>query len=130
MQKFLVILKRLGALLLVIAIAFFSFILFSHKSEGYRVGVPMKISKKGVLFKTYEGEMNLGGLTSNAQGAIPTAWAFSVRKSADSVLNKIDESIISGERVKMYYKEKYVTFPWWGDSKYFVYDVEEVHSGK
>jgi hypothetical protein len=126
MQKFMMYVKRIGALIVIIGLAILAFLLFSHKSEGYRVGVPMKISKKGVVFKTYEGEMNLGGLTSSAQGAIPTTWEYTVRHSADSVLAKIDNAIVRGERVKLYYREKFVTFPWWGDTKYFVFDVEPV----
>ena len=34
------------------------------------------------------------------------------------------ESKGSIARAKLYYKEKFVTFFWLGDTKYFVYDVE------
>ena len=34
--------KRIGALIVIIGLAILAFLLFSHKSEGYRVGVPMK----------------------------------------------------------------------------------------
>lgn len=127
MSGFLSVLKKILIVIVIIALAVGSFFTFSHRSEGYRVGVPMKISKKGILFKTHEGQMNLGGLTSSAQGAIPTSWDFTVRHSADSVLPKIDKAILDGERVKMYYREKFYTLPWWGDTKYFVYDVEAVN---
>ena len=67
--------------------------------------------------------MNIGGLTNSADGAIPTTWDFTVRKSADSVIAKIDKAILSGDRVKLMYNEKYVRFFWLGDTEYFVYDV-------
>jgi len=34
-------------------------------SEGTRAGQLIKFSEKGVIFKTYEGELNLGGLRTN-----------------------------------------------------------------
>lgn len=117
-------LKKAGIIILLLIIAVFAFLMMANYSSGYRAGVPTKISKKGVIIKTIEGSLNVGGLTNTADGAIPTTWDFSVRGSADSVLTKIDKAILNGERVKLMYKEKYVKFFWLGDTKYFVYDVE------
>ena len=105
------------------------FLHFANYSTGYRAGVPTKISKKGVIIKTWEGSLNIGGLTNTPEGAIPTTWEFSVRRSADSVLAKIDHAIVNGNRVKLFYHEKYVKFFWMGDTKHFVYDVEELTNG-
>lgn len=124
MDKFLSFLKKAGIIILILAIAVFVFLLMANYSTGYRAGVPTKISKKGVIIKTIEGTLNVGGLTNSAEGAIPTTWDFSVRGSADSVMTKIDKAILSGDRVKLMYKEKYVKFFWLGDTKHFVYDVE------
>ncbi|MCK5372472.1 MAG: hypothetical protein KAQ62_28110 [Cyclobacteriaceae bacterium] len=123
MKGFLNLLKKIGIVILLLAIAVFVFLNLANYSTGYRQGVPTKISKRGVIIKTYEGTMNIGGLTNSAEGAIPTTWDFTVRKSADSVITKIDKAILDGDRVKLMYEEKYVRFFWLGDTKYFVYDV-------
>ncbi|NQY06279.1 MAG: hypothetical protein HRT68_08875, partial [Flavobacteriaceae bacterium] len=46
-------------------------------SEGSRAGQLIKISKKGILFKTYEGQLNTGGfqMSEGIQGNI---WEFSI----------------------------------------------------
>ena len=79
---------------------------------------------KAILFKTWEGQLNVGGLTSSDQGAIPTTWEFSIPDGKDEVRDKIEESITAGKRVKLSYNEKYVKFFWKGDTKYFVDEVE------
>ena len=124
MEGFLKLLKRIGIVILLLAIVIFVFLNVANYSSGFRAGVPTKVSKRGIIIKTYEGTMNIGGLTNSAQGAIPTTWDFTVKKSADSVIAKMDKAILNGNRVKLMYEEKYVRFFWYGDTKYFVYDVE------
>lgn len=128
MKGFLNLVKKIAVILLLLGIAVFVFLNIANYSSGFRAGVPTKISKKGLIIKTHEGTMNVGGLTNTAEGAIPTTWDFTVRKSADSVIHKIDEAILKGHRVKLQYNEKYVRFFWLGDTKYFVYDVEVLES--
>ena len=52
---------------LVVFIGVMLFLNYANYSDGYRAGVPIKISHKGKLFKTHEGELNEGGLTNTAQ---------------------------------------------------------------
>ena len=49
-------------------------------SEGERTGVIYKISKCGYFWKTWEGEMNLGGMSamSAGKGGSVNIWSFSV----------------------------------------------------
>lgn len=124
MDRFLKLIKRAAIIILLLAIAVFVLLNFANYSSGFRAGVPTKVSKKGIIIKTYEGTMNIGGLTNSAEGAIPTTWDFTIKKSADSVMTKLDKAILDGDRVKLMYDEKYVKFFWLGDTKYFVYDVE------
>jgi len=124
MDRFLSFLKKAGIIIILLVIAVFVFLIMADYSSGYRAGVPTKISKKGVIIKTYEGTLNIGGLTNSSEGAIPTTWDFTIKGSADSVINKIDKAILNGDRVKLMYEEKYVRFFWLGDTKYYVYDVE------
>lgn len=130
MEGFLKLLKKIGIVLLLLGIVVFVFLNMANYSTGYRQGVPTKISKRGIIIKTHEGTMNIGGLTNTSQGAIPTTWDFTVKKSADSVIAKMDKAILNGNRVKLMYEEKYVRFFWYGDTKYFVYDVEVLGGGK
>lgn len=124
MKSFISLLKKIGIVVLLLAIGVFVFLNMANYSSGYRQGVPTKISKRGIIIKTHEGTLNVGGLTNTAEGAIPTTWDFTVKKSADSVITKIDKAITGSRRVKLMYHEKYVRFFWLGDTKYFVYDVE------
>ncbi|MFZ4426038.1 MAG: hypothetical protein ACOYOO_02655 [Saprospiraceae bacterium] len=87
-------------------------------SEGTRIGYVMKISYKGLLFKTYEGTLNLA--TRNDL-AVKT-WDFSAnsRKTYEALGNS------EGSRVKLYYKQKLKVMPWQGKTEYLVYKVETV----
>ena len=100
------------------------FLYYANYSEGYRAGVPIKVSKKGTLFKTYEGQLNIGGLTNNAEGVIPSTWEFSIKSTSAEVLENLDEAIVENKRAKLYYEEKYARLFWRGDTKYFVTKVE------
>lgn len=124
MEKFQRILKRILVAIVVLAIAVFIFLMTANYSTGVRAGVPTKFSKKGVIFKTWEGTLNVGGLTSSAEGVIPTTWEFTVRGSSKDVVKKIDQAMVGSRRVKLLYHEKYRHFFWMGDTKYFVYEVE------
>ena len=114
------VLLVLGGLL----ILFFLFAYYANFSSGFRVGVPVKLSKKGVIVKTDEGQLNIGGLTSGDQGVIPTQWDFTVARTQEASYQTIERAMEKGVRAKLYYKEKYMTLPWRGDTKYFVYKVE------
>ena len=49
-------------------------------SSGTRSGQLMKLSRKGYVFKTYEGELFLGVFTSGQPTVAPgNIWAFSVK---------------------------------------------------
>lgn len=108
---------------------FITFIRYASFSDGYRAGVIMKMSRKGVLFKTFEGQMNMGGVQSGADGDLSTVWDFSVRKDSQDVLTAIEDAVDSGSRVKLYYQEKYLQLSVFGDTKYFITKVEKVGNG-
>ena len=118
--------KRIGVIIIGLFVLLMLFFYYANYSSGYRAGVTTKISKKGVLFKTHEGTLNVGGLTNTNDGTIPTTWDFTVKKTDTDVIAKIDQAIQNSHRVKLLYKEKYVKLFWRGDTKYFVYDVETI----
>ena len=86
-------------------------------SEGYRAGLLQKISYKGNIFKTYEGEMILSSIQSNTNVAIASEkFFFSVTDKA--VANDLEK--VQGQSVIVHYVEKNGTRPWKGESTYFV----------
>ena len=100
-------------------IAWLGFIYVAVYSEGVRAGELIKVSRKGVIFKTFEGEMSQG--IAGAQ-----IFSFSVLDSDPEVIEQLKE--LQGQYVKVNYRERYKTFPWWGDSVYFVTKVEKEKS--
>ena len=86
-------------------------------SEGYRAGLLQKISYKGNIFKTYEGEMILSSIQSNTNVAIASEkFFFSVEEKAVA----LDLEKVQGQSVIVHYVEKNGTLPWKGESTYFV----------
>lgn len=112
--------------LLLIVIGVGSFFVFGTYSLGYRAGNVMKVSKKGVVFKTWEGQLNVGGLQGGetASDVATTVWDFSLTNEA--VVEDIEAAVDEGTRVKLHYREKYMQFDFRGDTKYIVYKVEKV----
>ena len=108
----------IGSLLALLAL-YYVFIYFVPYSEGVRSGELIKVSHKGVIIKTWEGEISQG--ISGAQ-----IFAFSVLDKDQDVIEKLKE--YQGEYVKVDYTERFATFFWMGDTKYFVTDVKKERS--
>lgn len=110
---------------LVVGMVVFSFMYWGVYDEGVRAGTVLRISKKGMLFKTHEGQLNLQTFGA-LKGANPImeAFDFSVEGGEDEVLQQLEAVALSGERVNLHYVKRYATFPWRGDTKYFIVKVE------
>lgn len=108
----------LGTILL-LYLSYFAFVYFVPYSEGTRTGELIKFSSKGILSKTWEGEISQG--ISGAQ-----IFQFSVLDGNKEVIKKLQEN--EGNYVKLRYIERYATFMFWGDTQYFVEEVQEVQS--
>ncbi|MBY0432895.1 MAG: hypothetical protein K2U26_02170 [Cyclobacteriaceae bacterium] len=119
------IVKKLVAIALVLGIAVFSFLYFATYESGVMAGKVLRVSEKGILFKTYEGKISLDSFGA-LKGVSPVAetFDFSVEGSEKDVLKQLEEVSLSGERVNLKFKKRYMTFPWRGDTKYFVTAVE------
>jgi hypothetical protein len=112
--------KIIGIVLAVFLVVFaaVSYIgVYADYSDGFRAGNIIKFSKKGYVFKTHEGQLQLGN--SN------TLWDFSADDTPD-VVKQIEEATEGGYRVKVYYHEKYYQLDYRGDTKYMVYKVEKI----
>ena len=112
---------------LAIGIIIFSFMYWGVYDEGLRAGIVLRISKKGMLFKTYEGQLNLQTFGA-LKGANPImeSFDFSVDPTETQVIKDLEAVALSGERVNLHYVKRYSTFPWRGDTKYFITKVERL----
>jgi hypothetical protein len=120
--------KIIVALVILGAIVFLSVIYWGVYDEGVRAGTVLRISKKGMLFKTYEGQLNVQtfGAIKGAASPIMEAFDFSVVAADDQVVKDLQEVALSGERVNLHYVQRYAVFPWRGDTKYFITRVERL----
>jgi hypothetical protein len=91
---------------------------FSY-STGQRAGYVQKISKKGWLCKTWEGELAM----STVPGTAPQIFTFSVRD--DTVAEKIENA--AGQRVALSYEQhKGVPGSCFAETEYFVTSVRPI----
>jgi hypothetical protein len=88
-------------------------------SEGERAGVVSKFSKKGFIFKTFEGELNVGA-QGQAGNMTNNLWAFTVDSEDPVVVKKLEDAMLSGKRIRLHYEQRYLKFSWMGDTEYFV----------
>ena len=102
-----------------VLMAYYTFVYYVPYSEGFRSGELIKISNKGIVFKTWEGEISQG--ISGAQ-----IFSFSVLDKDQEVVEDLKN--LQGHYVKLTYVERYKTFSWWGDSKDFITKVEKEQS--
>jgi hypothetical protein len=107
-------------LLLLISVAYY--LTAGYYSKGERAGTISKLSERGYVFKTYEGVLNEGGYSGETGTLTPRYFDFSCK--TDSTIAKLQRALKTGERITLKYSEKFFKFPWNGDTKYFIDDVE------
>jgi hypothetical protein len=103
-------------------------ILYYPYSEGTRSGILRKLSHKGMVFKTWEGELQMSAVMvpnpSDDNIAGGNIWLFSVKD--DATIKALQDAEVSGKRVNMHYKEHLKMLFWRGDTRYFVDGVSVV----
>jgi len=105
---------------LVVLFALYTFVVLKWSySAGERAGFMQKLSSKGFICKTWEGELQLVAVP----GSMPEKFLFSVRD--DAVAARINATM--GKRVALTY-EQHIGVPTscFGETEYFVTDVKEV----
>jgi len=119
--------KKFILILLVLGMAVFSFMYWATYEEGVMAGKVVRVSEKGILFKTYEGKLNLETFGA-LKGASPIAetFDFSVEGQETAVITELQQVSLSGERVNLYFKKRYMRFPWRGETNTFVTKVERI----
>ena len=88
-------------------------------SSGDRAGFLQKISKKGWICKTWEGEIAMTPLP----GATPQYFSFTVR--SDSLAHVLEQN--AGKQVSLKYEQhRGVPTSCFGDTEYFVTSVQRI----
>lgn len=92
-------------------------------SSGERAGYVQKLSQKGFVCKTYEGELVLVSMP----GTQAEKFMFTVRD--DAVAKRINETV--GKRVRLIYEEHIgVPTSCFGETGYYVHDVQLLDNPK
>ena len=85
-------------------------------ASGERAGYVQKISKKGWICKTWEGELAM----ANLPGTMPQIFTFSVRN--DSIANVLEQNI--GKQVSLTYQQhRGIPTSCFGETEYFITGV-------
>ena len=117
--------KKFGGILFLILLVVFAFFYFGSYSSGTQAGVVMKIAKKGIVFKTWEGRLDMGTVGKSKSSELGTKiFEFSIDGSDTELIKKLEEVQLSGQRINLGFKQKYMMFPWQGETKLFATSVE------
>jgi hypothetical protein len=94
---------------------------FNVMSEGTRTVYLVKISHKGNIFKTYEGEalVSIGASPQTSITADKFVYSVTSKVLYDS-LTKYE-----GQKMTLKYHQYRKTIPWRGDSDYVVYGMDK-----
>jgi hypothetical protein len=116
--------RWLISLLVIGLIIFFYMKYFYTYSDGYRAGLLQKFSRKGTIFKTYEGELILSSVAGNTgtNSAVIASEKFYFSVRSDSLANRFDT--LQGRPVIVHYHQKNAPIFWRGDSPYIVDGVK------
>ena len=107
------------ALLALAVVGYTWFTLSFTYSSGERAGFMQKLSKKGWVCKTWEGELSLVALP----GAAPEKFEFTVRD--DAVAARINAAV--GQRVALTYEQhKGIPTSCFGETEYFVTGIRVI----
>jgi hypothetical protein len=95
-------------------------------SDGTRTGTVFKLSHKGVLCKTWEGQMNMDGYgVVDGQGKqVTSAWDFTVMNK--DLLPKFEEAERTHERVEITYRQVKWKLSCLQESDYVATDIKKV----
>ena len=100
-------------------------------SDGDRVGIVTKISHKGMLYKSWEGEMAMDNFVAKPTengSVMSNTFNFSVLDP--EIVKKIQDAQKSGERVQLTYKQTYTADLTERESTYVIIAVNPADTPK
>ncbi len=121
------IIRRILFFIALLLVAIAAFLYWGTYEEGVMAGKIIRISQKGLIFKTYEAKLGLESFGA-LRGTSPIAetFDFSVEPSNHELVRELEQVALSGERVNIHYKKRYIRVPWRGSTKYFATRVERL----
>jgi hypothetical protein len=123
------IIKRIFIITLILAVGIMAFMYWGVYERGVMAGKVLRVTEKGMVFKTHEGKLNLESFGA-LKGTSPIAetFDFSVESNQTEVIEQLQQVSLSGERVNLHFVKRYMKFPWRGDTAYFIEKVEREKS--
>jgi hypothetical protein len=117
MKKFLI----WGTLIVLVILSFLIYWnYYNTYSEGNRSGILQKFSRKGNIFKTYEGELIMSSIASTSNVTLASEkFFFSV--VSDSLAQTMFN--LEGRHVTVHYEQKRKSLPWRGETPYVISSV-------
>lgn len=91
-------------------------------SDGERSINVIKVSEKGLIWKTWEAE----GVLSQKGFSVTYVWSFSIDNNdpnKEELLQKLQRAFETGQTVKVKYKQMAGTVPWRGKTSYFIKEI-------
>jgi hypothetical protein len=103
-------------------------------SRGTMCGRVVRLTKRGLIFKTYEGEMVCDGMNQRLQSngdisSIANTVSFSIdamatkKEDTNTIFNSIMDNMQKGNSVCLNYWKPFIKFPWQGSTRTFVTQV-------
>ena len=118
--------KRLGNGMFYLPIIIFTFaamfvsIPYTY-SDGVKTGSITKFTKKGLFFKTWEGQLNLGGMVSNGDGGmVANVWNFSVQD--ETIAKQLQQA---QGRISLKYDQKLLVPITQGSTNYIITGIKD-----
>ena len=103
----------ISALVLILSLIVYFRYYFVY-SEGTRVGILYKFSRKGTIFKTYEGEVMLPGIRNKYKESSMSSNMFYFSVTVEALARKLMNS--QGMEIELQYVYYNRPLPWRGDS--------------
>ena len=84
-------------------------------SDGVRSGTITKLSNKGLFFKSWEGQINLGGMRSElssdgkSSSMVPNIDCFNIPNSRQDLIALAQSSMTTGKTVEISYDQWFIS---------------------
>ena len=118
--------KKTFAIMMAVAISLGMSSCKEHYSNGEKVGNLIEFTKKGVIWDSWEGRLNLTQTGMNTSGE-PFEFSFdNDRSGQDSLINLMKQAQVEGWKLKIRYHEVWGlknVFSNRGETDYFVDDI-------
>lgn len=106
------------SLIILIGLLIFGYVWYyvPFSDSGVKAGILNNVKHKGIIFKTYEGELIQSGFRPGQTGLQSNEFQFSIedKELAMKLMS------MSGQNVQLHYKEYYGKLPWRGYTKFIV----------